>query len=143
MVYQQHFEHTESKFNPASYKMERIGKINEVLVNIKLAPFDYNEQTHDYNYKAWLTCLICLAIEGDAKFSPTEKEDIAAYQKAIEHFVEHNQVVSESPVNNDIVINKQRWNILRNHLLEFEKMVKLALDKHGLDTPNKRAAGLF
>lgn len=136
-----------SKFNAAQLKMLRLHKLLDEINAVRLQPLAFNPMYLCYNYEVWLRNLGSLLEEACGKMSAAElktadelhkKVRVSLRQKPI-----HEQVYSPVRRNSEMVVSHQNWLQLEPKLEEFERLIRLSLNKHDFDAPSKKTGGVF
>ena len=134
-----------SEWNPAIWKMRRLGQLNDRLHEYRLNPKIINIQYQDYNYQLWIKDLKNLYLEIYPKLTSNEKTKIENIKNAIEEalvkFPVHKLIKKINGM--EIYWDDAAWQVYLRYIEIFEKLLLGAADIHGLDSPTKGESSLF
>lgn len=134
-------------FNEAFLQMRRISELQATINNLRAIPLKYNNELDSYNYQIIFSNLCSLLLEAWGKMSKTEREESDTLRKLIQRFIRtappHVYTKDLTTNAGKISIDNDKWFKLEDALIEFEKSIKIYMDKHGLSNPTDEGSGLF
>jgi hypothetical protein len=134
-------------FNDASFQMRRISEIQSNINNLRTVPLNFDANLNTYNYSLLFSNLCSLLFETWGKMSDKERENSDGIRKLIQRLLRvnppHKTTKNISTNQPQVVVDVTVWQDLEELLIEFEKTIKISMDKHGLSNPSDEGAGLF
>ena len=129
-----------SLFNEAGFIIQRLNKLQDEINLVRRNPLLFNEFTQCYNYEIIFANLSSTLNEVWGKLSDTEKDDIEGLRqtilKAIDLLPAHKSTFDANTNKKVLVVDKERWYLIRNNLDILEKKLIKAKDEHGLGNPD-------
>lgn len=144
MAYQEE-ENKVSVFNAGVAQAIRIDEQQKILNAVRFVPLVFQPMYGDYGYSVRISALHNLAYEAWGKCKDVEKQLVEKFEKLIKLQLELHPIV-EQIVNDDgeskTMIYYENYETL-NHILNiYEKNVKMILDAHNFNSPNRQYQGL-
>lgn len=145
MVYEEEKEGDVSEWNPAMWKMRRLGDLGNRLHVYRLNPQGFSSEYQEYNYNLWVRDLKNWYLELYSRLGTDEVKAIEEIKKAIEVAFTHYPVQIQIKVGNTkrIYWDDKIWQIYLHYIEIFEKLLCEAAEKHGLDSPTKSESSMF
>ncbi len=139
---------TESNFNEASLKMMRIHNLQDTINKCWLDPTAHDPMTGKRNYEIIFSCNTQLLQETNPQMDDKEEEKIESLKFAIEQWMKQKPIFTATIKSKwsgamQEGINDTNWSILKDFLYKYEKLIRKALNTHGLSVPIKGESGLF
>lgn len=140
-------KYSKATFNEAFLQMRRINDMQSTINNIRSVPLHYNSDLNNYNYVIIFSNLCSLLFEAWGKMTEKERKEADELRKVIQKFIRVNiphRVTQDLAKNSTkVVVDYNIWYQLEDLLTEFEKSIRVYMDKHGLTNPTDEGAGLF
>lgn len=134
-------------FNEAFLQMRRINEMESMINNIRGIPLQFNTIYNNYNYEIIFSNLCSLLMEVWGKMTTKEKEEADTLRKLIQKIIRmklvHKSAKDLSTNTTKVVVDNDTWFKLEDTLIEFEKNIRIYMNKHGLTNPNDESSGLF
>jgi len=135
-----------SEFNEASFKMGRIGSIQENLNYARLQPLSFFPEFNCYGYLLSFNSAVSGLEEVFPHLKKEEKENGNKIREALEEFMEKYPIVTARRTINGktkVFIDLVAFKVFKKELTVFEQTVRIFLKEHKMDTPTQEAQGLF
>jgi hypothetical protein len=136
-----------ASFNDASFQMRRISEIQSNINNLRTVPLNFNPNLNTYNYQLLFSNLCSLLFETWGKMTTKEREEAERIRKlgirVLRVNPPHKTVKNITTNMPQVIVDPLIWNELEELLIEFEKTIKVSMDKHGLSNPSDAGSGLF
>lgn len=136
-----------SEWHEGNFKTFRLHDAQVLINKGKINPF---AKMNSYPFVKWGYEMLVDAItimfgEGMSKYSNKEYEAARKLKVEVENLIEKNPVcfTFKKDGNDGVKVNKENWKIIKPKLEEYEYLVKLYNDKHGLSTKNVGTGDLF
>ncbi len=131
-----------SKFNAGLLQMKRIHDLQERINICNLNPLAYNEIYGVHNFEVILHSINSLYQEGRPKFKTDEIKEANQKIAIIRAFLKKQPVIVRKqqkvyPFRETQVVDYAAWEIIKDELFNYEKMIRKYLDKHKLNSPNE------
>ena len=131
-----------SEWNEGDYKNLRLHKAQEMINLSSVAPMEKINffDIKKYGYELWFDGINILFGEGMQKYGEDEYKKVVGLRNAIEEFIRTKRVCY--PITNQykqkgMGVNMENLKDLKMLLRDYEYLVKVYNDKHGLSTRNR------
>lgn len=128
---------SQSVFNEAVLKMQRLDELQERLNLLNLDPTALNEFTGQYNFKSITNTLKSLLAEVWGKLSNLEKQNGLRLLKIIKSAMKNKPIFITTKTGKKF--NNENWEYIEELLFSYELLIRQYLEDHDLATPNAEA----
>lgn len=125
-----------SVFNAGVAMAERIDSLQRVINTARFNITSYNPDVSRFNYEVWISAIDSLLNEAWAKLTGNEKEAGEKIRALVVETLKWHPPMIRGK-NGDYKFNKDNMERLMRLVDIYEKNVKVYLDNHDLNNPNK------
>lgn len=133
-----------SQFNAGLLQMKRIHETQDLLNRANLNPQSFNDEVGVYNFEIIISSINSLLNESSPKLGSVERVEAEAMRDAIRFFLNKYPIyelkngIKGGNSRASTKFNEKNWKVLQKQIIIYETLVRRLLDKHELNSPNKR-----